>query len=192
MFDIGFPELILISVVALVVIGPEKLPETVRTIALWIGRFKRSLSNLRMELENEIGADEIRQQLHNEGVMKELADTKSELEEIIQRADSTISDATNSLKTIPHEFSNISLDDEINDALEDPTGLDHLEFESPENTKNTKNTKKNDVGKRTESSDDAALDPSLEQNSQEASDQAISFDSKQDEDSRSKLTGSGS
>jgi sec-independent protein translocase protein TatB len=189
MFDIGFPELILISVVALVVIGPEKLPETVRTIALWIGRFKRSLSNLRMELENEIGADEIRQQLHNEGVMKELADTKSELEEIIQRADSTISDATNSLKTIPHEFSNISLDDEINDALEDPTGLDHLEFESPENTKNTKN---NDVGKRTESSDDAALDPSLEQNSQEASDQAISFDSKQDEDSRSKLTGSGS
>jgi sec-independent protein translocase protein TatB len=192
MFDIGFPELILISVVALVVIGPEKLPETVRTIALWIGRFKRSLSNLRMELENEIGADEIRQQLHNEGVMKELADTKSELEEIIQSADSTISDATNSLKTIPHEFSNISLDDEINDALEDPTGLDHLEFESPENTKNTKNTIDNDVSKRTESSDDAELDPSLEQNSQEASDQAISFDSKQDEDSRSKLTGSGS
>ncbi|MFT4714763.1 MAG: sec-independent protein translocase protein TatB [Candidatus Azotimanducaceae bacterium] len=186
MFDIGFPELILISVVALVVIGPEKLPETVRTIALWIGRFKRSLSNLRMELENEIGADEIRQQLHNEGVMKELADTKSELEEIIQNADNTISDATASLKTIPHEFSNVSLDDEINDALEDPTGLDHLEFESPENTKN------NDVSKRTESSDDAALDPSLEQNSQEASDQGISFDSKQDEDPRSKSTGSES
>ena len=66
MFDIGFPELLLISVVALVVIGPEKLPETVRTVALWIGRLKRSLSNIRLELENEIGADEIRQQLHNE------------------------------------------------------------------------------------------------------------------------------
>ena len=87
MFDIGFPELMLISVVALVVIGPEKLPETVRTIALWIGRFKRSLSNIRMELENEIGADEIRQQLHNENIMKELSDTKSELEDIIQHAD---------------------------------------------------------------------------------------------------------
>ena len=103
MFDIGFPELLLISVVALVVIGPQKLPETVRTVALWIGRLKRSLSNIRLELENEIGADEIRQQLHNENIMKELSDTKSELEDIIQNADNSISDAKNSLKSIPSQ-----------------------------------------------------------------------------------------
>jgi len=123
MFDIGFPELMLISVVALVVIGPDKLPETVRTIALWIGRFKRSLSNIRMELENEIGADEIRQQLHNENIMKELSDTKSELEDIIQNADNSITGATDALKNIPGALSNISLEDEIDDALEDPAGL---------------------------------------------------------------------
>ena len=113
MFDIGFPELLLISVVALVVIGPEKLPETVRTVALWIGRLKRSLSNIRLELENEIGADEIRQQLHNENIMKELSDTKSELEDIIQNADNSISDAKNSLKAIPSQLANPSADKKI-------------------------------------------------------------------------------
>ena len=118
MFDIGFPELLLISVVALVVIGPEKLPETVRTVALWIGRLKRSLSNIRLELENEIGADEIRQQLHNENIMKELSDTKSELEDIIQNADNSISDAKNSLKSIPSQLANSSADEKIEDTLE--------------------------------------------------------------------------
>ena len=64
MLDIGFPELVLISIVALLVIGPEKLPETIRTISLWVGRFQRSFTNIRKEIEDEIGADEIRQQLH--------------------------------------------------------------------------------------------------------------------------------
>ncbi len=121
MFDIGFPELLLISVVALVVIGPEKLPETVRTVALWIGRLRRSLSNIRLELENEIGADEIRQQLHNENIMKELSDTKSELEDIIQNADNSISDAKNSLKSIPSQLANSAADEKIEGSLE-PAG----------------------------------------------------------------------
>ena len=120
MFDIGFPELLLISVVALVVIGPEKLPETVRTVALWIGRLKRSLSNIRLELENEIGADEIRQQLHNENIMKELSDTKSELEDIIQNADNSISDAKNSLKSIPSQLANPSADEKIEERSSQP------------------------------------------------------------------------
>ena len=188
MFDIGFPELMLISVVALVVIGPEKLPETVRTIALWIGRFKRSLSNIRMELENEIGADEIRQQLHNENIMKELSDTKSELEDIIQHADSTISDATNALKTIPHEFSNVSLDDEISDALEDPTGLDHVEYPIAESKEST------EIAESSNNSDEsrASAKTALQDNAQETSDQTHSAQTEQDEAARSKLTGSGS
>ena len=130
MFDIGFPELLLISVVALVVIGPEKLPETVRTVALWIGRLKRSLSNIRLELENEIGADEIRQQLHNENIMKELSDTKSELENIIQNADNSISDAKNSLNSIPSQLANPSADEKIAETLE-PAGVAESGIENP-------------------------------------------------------------
>ena len=80
MFDIGFPELVVVSVVALLVIGPEKLPETIRTMSLWVGRIQRSFASIRQEIESEIGADEIRQQLHNESIMKELKDTKNTLQ----------------------------------------------------------------------------------------------------------------
>lgn len=93
MFDIGFPELIMISVVALLVIGPEKLPETIRTISLWIGRIQRSFSSIRREIEAEIGADEIRAQLHNEAIMKDLEKTKNTLEEVKQEVNETIASA---------------------------------------------------------------------------------------------------
>ena len=81
MFDIGFPELVVVSVVALLVIGPEKLPETIRTMSLWVGRFQRTFASIRQEIESELGADEIRQQLHNEKVMKELEKTKNTLQQ---------------------------------------------------------------------------------------------------------------
>ena len=89
MFDIGFPELMIVFVVALLVIGPNKLPETIRTVAFYVGRIRRSLSNLRTELENEIGADEIRQQLYNESIMDELNQAKSQVQDVINDASST-------------------------------------------------------------------------------------------------------
>ena len=90
MFDIGFPELVVVSVVALLVIGPEKLPETVRTMSLWIGRIQRSFASIRQEIESEIGADEIRQQLHNESIMKELEETKKTLQQTGQDVRATL------------------------------------------------------------------------------------------------------
>lgn len=100
MFDIGFPELIMISVVALLVIGPEKLPGTIRTISLWIGRIQRSFSNIRREIEAEIGADDIRQQLHNESIMKDLEKTKNTLKTVKDDVNSTIRKADESAKAI--------------------------------------------------------------------------------------------
>ncbi len=97
MFDIGFPELVLISIVALVVIGPERLPQTVRTIMLWLGRIRRSFMNIKMELEQEIGADEIRQQLHNESIMKDLKETKQTIQDAIAETDHSISDLKKSV-----------------------------------------------------------------------------------------------
>jgi sec-independent protein translocase protein TatB len=92
MFDIGFPELLIVSIVALLVIGPEKLPDTVRTIALWIGRLRRSLANIKMELENELGADEIRRQLHNERIMQELDDARQEFQGIVNDTNDAVTD----------------------------------------------------------------------------------------------------
>jgi len=69
MFDIGFSEMLLVGLVALIVLGPERLPGAVRTAGLWVGRLKRSFSNIKAEVEREIGADEIRRQLHNERIL---------------------------------------------------------------------------------------------------------------------------
>lgn len=69
MFGISFGELLLVALVALLVLGPERLPGAARTAGLWVGRLKRSFNAIKQEVEREIGADEIRRQLHNEEIM---------------------------------------------------------------------------------------------------------------------------
>jgi sec-independent protein translocase protein TatB len=84
MFDIGFLELLVIALITLVVMGPERLPETIRTISLWIGRLKQQLAKTRQDIENEVGMDDIRHQLHNEQVLKELSESKDQLEQSLE------------------------------------------------------------------------------------------------------------
>lgn len=60
MFEWGFWEFVLIAVVALVVIGPERLPRVARVAGLWIGRARRSLSTVRDEINRELKADELK------------------------------------------------------------------------------------------------------------------------------------
>ena len=69
MFGISFSELLLVGLVALLVLGPERLPGAARTAGLWVGRLKRSFNAIKQEVEREIGADEIRRQLHTEHIL---------------------------------------------------------------------------------------------------------------------------
>ena len=84
MFDIGFLELLVIALITLVVMGPERLPEAIKTISLWIGRLKQLLAKTRQDIENEVGMDDIRHQLHNEQVLKELGESKDQLEQSLE------------------------------------------------------------------------------------------------------------
>jgi sec-independent protein translocase protein TatB len=77
MLDVGFSEIIVLALVALVVLGPDKLREGVRTGALWLGRFRRAFSHIKDEIEREINADEIKAQLHNEAIMSDLKKNES-------------------------------------------------------------------------------------------------------------------
>lgn len=79
MFDIGFPELLLVSIVVLLVFGPERLPEVLRTLGGWIGSAKRSFGNLKAEIEREVGADDIRRDLHNNRVMEEVRELEQQM-----------------------------------------------------------------------------------------------------------------
>ena len=83
MFDIGFTEILLIAGVALFVVGPERLPEAVKSISLWIGRLKRGLRETRREIEQQIGADEIRRELHNEEIMSNLEKMRKNVNETL-------------------------------------------------------------------------------------------------------------
>lgn len=66
MFDVGFSELLLLSVVALVVLGPEKLPHAARMAGAWVGRIRRMLMNVQAEIENEVSASEMRERIRKE------------------------------------------------------------------------------------------------------------------------------
>lgn len=90
MFDMGFFELLLIAIVSLLVIGPERLPDAVRSVSLWVGRIKRSLRETRSEIERQIGADDIRRQLHNEQVMRNLEATRQELNDVQTEVESIL------------------------------------------------------------------------------------------------------
>ena len=63
MFDMGFTEVVLIGVVALVVIGPERLPAVAVTVGKYVGRLKRFMTNVRADVESELKTDEIRKLL---------------------------------------------------------------------------------------------------------------------------------
>ncbi|OHZ01313.1 Sec-independent protein translocase protein TatB [Salinicola sp. MIT1003] len=63
MFDIGFFELLLIGIVGLLVLGPERLPKAARTAGLWVGRIKRSVSTMQREITSQLEAEELRQKL---------------------------------------------------------------------------------------------------------------------------------
>ncbi|WP_299200320.1 Sec-independent protein translocase protein TatB [uncultured Amphritea sp.] len=63
MFDIGFAELLIIAVVGLVVLGPEKLPVAVRTVGLWVSKAKRTLGSIQSEISEELRLDEMKRQI---------------------------------------------------------------------------------------------------------------------------------
>lgn len=63
MFDIGFSELLLIAVVALVVLGPERLPKAARFAGLWVRRARNQWDSVKQELERELHAEELKRNL---------------------------------------------------------------------------------------------------------------------------------
>lgn len=60
MFDIGFSELLLIGIVALIVIGPERLPKVARTMGLLFGRAQRYVSEIKADINNQLKLEELR------------------------------------------------------------------------------------------------------------------------------------
>ena len=82
MFDIGFSELLLFGAIALIVLGPEKLPQAARTAGQWYAKFRRTVATLQSEIEAELDLAETRKQmqLELEKIRQAEVDMKREME----------------------------------------------------------------------------------------------------------------
>ena len=67
MFDVGFSELLVIAVVALLVLGPERLPRAARMAGLWMRRARAQWHSVRAELERDMAAEDLRRNVEDAG-----------------------------------------------------------------------------------------------------------------------------
>lgn len=103
MLDIGFAELLVVSAVALFVVGPERLPSAIRAISLWLGRVRRGFEEIKADVSRE---------LHNEEVMRALRESRDEVQDL--------TDVSSALSLDPVALDPVALD---------PTGLDLVDQE---------------------------------------------------------------
>lgn len=86
MFDIGFLELLLVAVVSLLVLGPERLPVAARKAGLWIGRVRRFTSQVSQEIDKQIKAEELRERLRKEGDTLGLEKIQGTVDDALKKA----------------------------------------------------------------------------------------------------------
>lgn len=96
MFDIGFAELVIVAIVGLLVLGPERLPTAARSVAIVLARLRRQAGELRREIEQELDLDGIRRDIHNESLLSELKKSQGEIER-------TVADTRRSLEQPPED-----------------------------------------------------------------------------------------
>jgi sec-independent protein translocase protein TatB len=92
MFDVGFGELFMVGLVALLVIGPERLPKVARTAGLWIGRARRMIAGVKADIDRELKAEELREILDKQA-------RSNPLEEIIQEGKGALDDLRRTVDT---------------------------------------------------------------------------------------------
>ena len=98
MFDVGFWELTIIAVVALIVIGPERLPKVARTAGHWIGRGRRFVASVKADIDREIKAEELKHILEDQAkkanpLHEIIEETQEELDVIRRGTESSLEEA---------------------------------------------------------------------------------------------------
>lgn len=152
MFDIGFSELLIVALVALIVIGPERLPAAARTLGHIMGRIKRSLGSIREDVEREIGMDELRLQMRNQDIL----DRERKLLEETSQSVKDAADFTNNLTQSTNDRLNQLLQpyspDKIVKELDPSTRLSVATEPEPAQSQPTKPLAANDSNNQNEPS----------------------------------------
>jgi len=90
-FDIGFAELIIIAVVSLLVIGPERLPSAIRTGSVWLNKIKRGFNDIKQEVQQELHNDAVLQELRKTG--EDLKDQANSIHQDIQKTTEALTES---------------------------------------------------------------------------------------------------
>ena len=108
MFEIGFSELVMVALVSLLVIGPERLPKAARIAGYWLGKSRAMINSVKAEIQLELRAEEMRQIFREESGLHEFQQLVDETNETVQSIHSSITslsqDGVDLVKHPPHEF----------------------------------------------------------------------------------------
>jgi len=131
MFDIGFAELVLIAIVALLVIGPDRLPGVARTAGKWVGKMRGFVSSVKADIDQELAADELkkilREQAESSGVHEIIEETKSAADDIQKQEY-----ALRAIVDEPEKNLGIDEDDDGSDpASNEPEQIENISKEEP-------------------------------------------------------------
>ena len=99
MFDIGFSELMVIGVVALIVIGPERLPRVARTIGHLVGRMQRYVADVKADINREVELDELRKM--RDTVQQAATNIETQVQSELGKAESELNSAAGALTSEP-------------------------------------------------------------------------------------------
>lgn len=94
MLNIGMTELLCFSIIALLILGPEKLPEAARFAAKWYGKVKRLISNVQNDIDRELRLSELREQMQSE--MRRIHELEEKMRAQMHELNQNINDSTES------------------------------------------------------------------------------------------------
>lgn len=117
MFDIGFFELLVFGAVALIVLGPEKLPHAARTAGKWYAKIRRTVSAMQAEIEHELNLAEAQQKMREE--LEKIRQTEQEMQRQMNELKSSLKHFQSDSSPNPHKMDT----EDQTDASEDRTQL---------------------------------------------------------------------
>jgi sec-independent protein translocase protein TatB len=106
LFDIAFSELIIVAIVALIVIGPEKLPKVARTLGTLAGRMQRYIATVKQDVERELKLDDLQKLRHD--IQQGSQTLRHEVENTIHSAESEMNQALEDAANPPREPESLS------------------------------------------------------------------------------------
>lgn len=89
MFDVGFSELMMLGLVALLVIGPERLPKAARIAGYWLGKARSTIANVQAEIKHELHAEEMRQLMQENSILDEFRQASADVKTTLQSLEHT-------------------------------------------------------------------------------------------------------